>query len=149
MQGCRKRGKGGKRRAAAKLLCIVSTPPVRVWPPAALIPGWVGGNCNTTDWGLYTGQRGGGLTSSSSPPPPHPSSVKPVAKCGSRLLFFTPIGWLPSVASKQGLRMQSLVFLTGWEPISGFHFSSFLHILPRKQYNGWISMKSMKRQIIL
>jgi hypothetical protein len=30
MQGCRKRGKGGKRRAAAKLLCIVSTPPVRV-----------------------------------------------------------------------------------------------------------------------
>ena len=37
MQGCRKRGKGGKRGAAAKLLCIVSTPPVRWRPPAALI----------------------------------------------------------------------------------------------------------------
>ncbi len=35
------------------------------------------------------------------------------------------------------------------EPISGSHFSSFLHILPLKLYNGWISMKSMKTQIIL
>jgi hypothetical protein len=43
MQGCRKRGKVGKRRAAEKLLCIVSTPPVRLRPPAALIPGgWAG-----------------------------------------------------------------------------------------------------------
>ena len=27
--------------------------------------------------------------------------------------------------------------LLGNEPISGSHFSSFLHILPLKQYNGW------------
>ncbi len=33
--------------------------------------------------------------------------------------------------------------------VGGSHFSSFLHILPLKQYSGWISMKSMKRQIIL
>ncbi len=35
------------------------------------------------------------------------------------------------------------------EPISGSYFSSFLHILPLKQYNGLISMKSMKNLIIL
>ncbi len=35
------------------------------------------------------------------------------------------------------------------EPISRSYFSSFLHILPLKQYTGWISMKSMKTQIIL
>ena len=35
------------------------------------------------------------------------------------------------------------------EPIRGSHFSSFLHILPLNQYNGWISMKSMKRQFFL
>ncbi len=35
------------------------------------------------------------------------------------------------------------------EPISRSPFSSFLHILPLKQYTGWISMKSMKTQIIL
>ncbi len=35
------------------------------------------------------------------------------------------------------------------EPIRGSHFSSFVHILHLKQYNGWISMKSMKTQIIL
>ncbi len=51
--------------------------------------------------------------------------------------------------NQTGFAVQSLVSLTGWEPISGSHFSSFLQILPLKQYNGWISMKSMKRQIIL
>ncbi len=35
------------------------------------------------------------------------------------------------------------------EPIRGSHFSSFLHILPLKLHNCWISMKSMKTQIIL
>ncbi len=90
MQGCRKRGMGGKPRAAAKLLwlCIVSTPPVHWRPPAALIPGWVGGNCKTTDWGVYTGQRGGGLNFPSLPP--RPSSVKPVAEHGSRLMSSVP-----------------------------------------------------------
>jgi hypothetical protein len=42
MQGCRKRGKGGKHGAAAKLLCIVSTPPVR-WRPAGRPNPCVGG----------------------------------------------------------------------------------------------------------
>jgi hypothetical protein len=35
------------------------------------------------------------------------------------------------------------------EPISWSHFSIFLHILHLKQYNGRISMKSMKTHIIL
>ncbi len=39
--------------------------------------------------------------------------------------------------------------LQGNEPISGSHFSSFLHILPLKQYKGRISIKSMKTKIIL
>ncbi len=39
--------------------------------------------------------------------------------------------------------------LLGNEPISGSHFSGFLHILPLKQYKGWISIKSMKMKIIL
>jgi hypothetical protein len=60
MQGCRKRGKGGKRRAAAKLLCIVSTPPVRLRPPAALIPEWVGGNCKQTEECTQDSGGGGG-----------------------------------------------------------------------------------------
>ncbi len=34
-------------------------------------------------------------------------------------------------------------------PSVGLTFSSFLHILSLKQYNSWISMISMKRQIIL
>ncbi len=39
--------------------------------------------------------------------------------------------------------------LLGNEPISGSHFSSFLHILPLKQYKGRISIKSMITKIIL
>ena len=39
--------------------------------------------------------------------------------------------------------------LLGNEPIGGSHFSSFLHILPLKQYKGRISIKSMKMKIIL
>jgi len=35
------------------------------------------------------------------------------------------------------------------ELIRASHFSSFLHILPLKQYNSWISKKNMKTQIIL
>ncbi len=49
------------------------------------------------------------------------------------------------ISSKQGLYMQNFEvwFLSlGSEPISGSHLSSFLHILPLKQYNGCISMKS-------
>jgi hypothetical protein len=33
------------------------------------------------------------------------------------------------------------------EPISGSHFSSFLHFLPLKQYKGWFSMKSIKHKL--
>ncbi len=32
--------------------------------------------------------------------------------------------------------LQFYYFLLGNEPIRGSHFSSFLHILPQKQYNG-------------
>jgi hypothetical protein len=39
--------------------------------------------------------------------------------------------------------------LLGNEPIRGSHFSSFLHILPLKQYNGLISIKRIKTKIIL
>ena len=39
--------------------------------------------------------------------------------------------------------------LLGNKPISGSHFSSFLHILPIKQYKYRISIKSMKTKIIL
>ncbi len=47
---------------------------------------------------------------------------------------------------------KSLLFsysLLGNEPMSGSHFSSFLHILPLKQYKCRISIKSMKTKIIL
>ena len=33
------------------------------------------------------------------------------------------------------------------ETISGSHFSSFLHILPLKQFNGWISIKVWKDKL--
>ncbi len=36
--------------------------------------------------------------------------------------------------------LQFSYFLLSNEPIRGSHFSSFLHILSLKQYNGWISM---------
>ncbi len=36
--------------------------------------------------------------------------------------------------------------LQGNEPIRGSHSSSFLHILPLKQYNGCISIKSIKNE---
>jgi hypothetical protein len=39
--------------------------------------------------------------------------------------------------------------LLGNEPMSGSRFSSFLHILPLKQYKCRISIKSMKTKIIL
>ncbi len=45
--------------------------------------------------------------------------------------------------------LQFSYFLLGNEPIRGSHFSSFLHILSLKQYNGWISIKSIKTKIIL
>ena len=45
--------------------------------------------------------------------------------------------------------LQFSYFLPGNEPIRGSHFSSFQHILPLKQYNGWISIKSIKTKIIL
>ncbi len=43
----------------------------------------------------------------------------------------------------------SFSYSLGNEPISGSHFSSFLLILPLKQYKGWISIKSLKTKIIL
>ncbi len=86
-----------------------------------------------------------------------------IATC--RLLFIlnwpAPIGRQPSIARDKGQERISypvsrahkckfeVWFL--WldnEPISGAYFSTFLHILPLKQSNGWISMKSMKRQIM-
>ncbi len=45
--------------------------------------------------------------------------------------------------------LQFSYFLLGNEPIRGSHFSSFLQILPLKQYKGWISIKSIKTKIIL
>ncbi len=45
--------------------------------------------------------------------------------------------------------LQFSYFLLGNEPIRGSHFSIFLHILSLKQYNGWISIKSIKTKIIL
>jgi len=55
------------------------------------------------------------------------------------------------ISSRQRLYMQNFevwFFLLDKEPNSGSHSSSFLHILPLKQYNGWISMKSMRTKII-
>jgi hypothetical protein len=90
MQGCRKRGKGGKRGAAAKLLCIVSTPPVRWRRPAALIRGWVGGNRKNNRLRSVHRTAGREGVVLPTPPPPHLTSVKPVPKCGSWLMSSAP-----------------------------------------------------------
>ncbi len=43
--------------------------------------------------------------------------------------------------------MQSLVSLTGWRAHQWVSLFQFLHILPVKQYNGWISMKVWKDKL--
>ncbi len=53
------------------------------------------------------------------------------------------------ISSKQGQISEVWFLSLDDEPIRGSHFSSFVHILPLKQYNGWTSMKSMRTQIIL
>jgi hypothetical protein len=83
MQGCRKRGKGGKHRAAAKLLCIV----------AGRLNPRVGGRELQNNRLRSVHSTAGGGSRVDLPVthlPPCPSSVKSVAKRGSRLLSSVP-----------------------------------------------------------